>query len=76
MQNADMTKCDTGLFKVSTRKGVQSINVINESRIPAEFAPTTIITKVDKIALKKYLQGGGECEGAELVTGNPSLTIK
>ncbi len=76
MQNADMAKCDTGLFKVSTRKGIESVNVINESRIPPEFASTEIVTKVDKNALKKYLQAGNECEGAELVTGNTSLITK
>lgn len=76
MQNADMTKFDTGLFKVSTRKGVQSVNVTDISWVPSMFITEKVDVKVDKNALKKWIQEGNETIGAELVTGNPSLTIK
>lgn len=74
MQNAGMAKIDVGLFKVSTRKGVDSVNVIDQDKLPSQFLKTTVAP--DKTAIKAALKAGEKLDGAELVTGESSLIIK
>lgn len=74
MQNAGMAKIDVGLFKVSTRKGVDSVNVIDQDKLPSQFIKTTVAP--DKTAIKAALKAGEKLDGAELVTGESSLIIK
>lgn len=74
MQNAGMAKIDVGLFKVSTRKGVDSVNVIDQDKLPSQFLKTTVAP--DKTAIKAALKAGEKLDGAELVAGESSLIIK
>jgi hypothetical protein len=72
----ERTNFDTGLFKGHIRKGSQSVNVINESQIPADFIETIVTEKPDKTAIKQALKMGEVIPGCELKTGDSSLIIK
>lgn len=72
----EMTKFDTGLFKGHTRKGSVSVNVLNESEIPAEYIEMIVQEKPDKNAIKAALKLGEKIPGVELKTGESSLVIK
>lgn len=67
---------DTGLFKGHIRKGVQSVNILNERDIPADFIETIVTEKPDKNAIKNALKLGEKVAGCELKTGDSSIVIK
>lgn len=66
-------KFDTSKCFISYLKS-QSVNVIDESKIPTKFVKTTTSTKVDKAELKKYLKDNS-CDGAIIET-NINMQIK
>lgn len=71
-----LKKIDLGRFKISTRKGRESLKVVDESLIPDEFIETVVSFKPDKVAAKKAIDLGEEVKGFEVVTGETSLIIK
>jgi hypothetical protein len=67
-------KLETAKCKISWRKS-ESIEILDEEKIPDEFFKTEIVKKVDKKAIRDTLKAGGEVEGAELREKN-NLIIK
>ena len=67
-------KFETAKCKISWRKS-ESVEILNEEKIPEEYLKTEIVKKVDKKAIRDTLKAGGEVEGAELREKN-NLTIK
>lgn len=65
---------EVGLKTFGLRKS-QAVQVMDEELIPKEFKVTKVTTSVDKKAVKDFINGGGEIEGAELVT-NFNLKVK
>ena len=70
----DGQKFETPKLAVSFRKST-AVRIIDESAIAPEFVKIKEERAIDKVALKKALQGGAEIAGAELVT-NQNITVK
>lgn len=69
-------KLDLGIFKLSIRAPSKAVNILDESKIPSQFWRIIPESKVvDKNSLSAALKFGN-IEGAELVDGKRSLTIK
>lgn len=61
-------------FTVSITKGRQSINVIDESRLPEDCF--VIKRSPDKKAIADKIASGEAVDGAEVVTGSDTVTIR
>ncbi|KZY05238.1 MULTISPECIES: siphovirus Gp157 family protein [unclassified Sulfitobacter] len=62
------------LATVSRTKPRVTAKVFDETCIPSQLCVTTI--KPDMSAIKKQLDAGEDVPGAELVTGDPGLTVR
>jgi hypothetical protein len=67
-------KFETAKCKISWRKS-ESVEILDEQKIPEKYLKTETIKKVDKKAIRDTFKAGGEVEGAELREKN-NLTIK
>lgn len=76
MNNAGESKIESALFKVSTRKGRQSLKVTDQSKIPLEYIDVEVVEKPDKKAITAAIKAGEQFEGCELVEGEKTLIIK
>jgi hypothetical protein len=71
MQATQIKNVECEFFKVSVKNNPPSVQILDDSKIPAEFINTKQVISIDKTAIK---QAGG-CEGA-IVVQNQSLMIK
>ena len=62
------------LATISRTRGRVSAKVIDEGSIPSQLTVTT--TRPDLAAIKAQLDAGVSVPGAELVTGEPGLTVR
>lgn len=69
----DIEEFKTSTHTIKFRKS-ESVNILDENKIPAEFKVIKSEIKIDKIGLKKALKNG-DVSGAEL-SQNKNLTIK
>lgn len=76
MEASGITKIDCPLFTATIRKGLESVQIDDESKIPDEFVKVEVVTKSDKTAIKKALQAGQDVNGALLVRGANTIVIK
>jgi uncharacterized small protein (DUF1192 family) len=79
MQELKSGKIDNGLITASIRKGAPALQINNESAIPQEYKNISTSVSTDKKALLKALKELAEgeiIEGAEVVPGKNTLTIK
>lgn len=65
MQAHDIEKLDTGLFKLSFFTS-ESVQVVDEDKIPEEYILIKTIKQVDKLGLKKAIKAGQEVPGVTL----------
>lgn len=59
---------------VSLRQGAQSVVIHNEKEIPSQLCKVTVTP--DKTEIKKQLKAGVHIDGAELVTGPETISIR
>lgn len=76
MQASGIEKIQCPLFTASLRKGVESVQIDDESLLPDEFVKVEVVTKADKNAIKAKLKAGEEIPGASLVRGETTIVIK
>lgn len=76
MQASGISKIECPLFTASLRKGIESVEITDQSIIPNEFVSIEVVEKPDKAAIKKALQSGVEVPGATLKRGDTTITIK
>ncbi len=69
---AGLSKLELPVATLSVRDGSQSVSVIDEQMLPQGFFTRT----PDKTAIKKAILAGEGPPGAELVRGEPSLSIR
>lgn len=74
MESAGQTKIALPDASLSIRDGMASVSVTDIEALPQGFFK--IERKADKTALKPALMAGETIPGAELVIGEPSLTIR
>lgn len=67
-------KMVTPKVQVTFRKS-ESIQILDESRIPKKFIKKKIETSPDKVAIKEAIKLGKKVAGCELVT-NTNMTVK
>lgn len=75
MVESGITKIKHPLFNISIRKAAQKVEVIDADALADEFINVKVETKPDLNAIQKALKEG-DVEGARLIDGTPSLTIK
>jgi len=79
MQELNSGKIDNGVMTASIRKGAPKLQINDESAIPQEFKKISTSVSTDKKELLKALkelEEGETIEGAEVVLGKNTLTIK
>lgn len=79
MQELGMKKADNGVMTASVRKGSPKLQINNEDAIPQEFKKISTSVSIDKKLLLKSLEEleeGKTIEGAEVIQGENTLTIK
>lgn len=79
MEELKSGKIDNGVMSASVRKGSPSLLINDESLIPDEYKVIKTTVQADKKGLLKALKELGEgekIEGAEIVAGKNTLTIK
>jgi hypothetical protein len=74
MTSANIEKIETALVKFSFRKS-SSLEITDETKIPAEFKKEKITISIDKNAIKNIIKEGKEVPGA-VIKENKNLQIK
>jgi hypothetical protein len=74
MEMTKQTKILSPLATVSKRKGVESIIITDEEKIPTQLC--NVVTSPDKSAIKRLLQQGEIIDGAELTRGSKTISIR
>ena len=67
-------KIPHALATISLRNGMESLHITNEGEIPTQLCK--VISTPDKAEIKKQLKAGVQIEGAELVTGPQTISIR
>lgn len=67
MQRADITEISCPYFEIKRKKGLVSVDVIDESLLPSKFKAVKITESPDKTAIKKAIEAGEDVPGAKLV---------
>jgi hypothetical protein len=79
MEQSNSKKIDNGLMSASVRKGAPSLLINDEGLIPDEYKVIKTTVSADKKGLLKALKElseGETIDGAEIVAGKNTLTIK
>lgn len=74
MEAAGVDKLTLPEASLSIRQGSESVNVIDVNELPQGYFKTE--RQADKAAIKSAIKAGEQIPGAELVTGDASLTIR
>ena len=70
----DQSKIPHALATVYLRNGVESLNITNPEEMPTQLMKVT--SAPDRTEIKKQLKAGVQIEGAELVTGAQTISIR
>jgi len=62
------------LATISLRKGAEALLIHDERKIPSQLCKVTITP--DKVAIKNQLKAGVQIDGAELVAGPETISIR
>jgi hypothetical protein len=76
MENADIKKIETALGNMTVRKGVSTLKVEDENKLPDKYLEVIQTYKVDKDLLKKDIKDGQVVEGAYMTEPKNTLMIK
>lgn len=74
LKATDQKKIPHKFGTVSLREGTDSVLIRDEKEIPSQLCKVTVTP--DKTEIKKQLKAGVEIEGAELVTGPQTISIR
>jgi hypothetical protein len=72
----DTPKVKNALFTISVTKGRDSVVVDDARLLPQSMRTEETVYKVDKKAVKDAIDDGADVDGARIVTGDPSLSIR
>lgn len=76
MEASGIQKIECPLFTATLRKGAESVEIEDQSKLPDEFVTVEVVTKPDKNAIKAALKAGQEVPGASLKRGATTIIIK
>jgi hypothetical protein len=74
MKSADLQKVPLTEATVSVTKGRQSVEIIDEARLPKKVLK--VVTTPDKTAIKALLDAGKKVPGAQLKAGEMTLMVR
>lgn len=74
LDRVEKKKVEGKLGSISTRKPIESVDVYDENKIPAEY--TKVKVELDKTKISKALKDGEEVPGAALKAGKKSVQFK
>ncbi|MCR1955498.1 siphovirus Gp157 family protein [Clostridioides mangenotii] len=76
MENADIKKIETAIGNMTVRKGVSTLKIEDEDKLPDKYLEVIHTYKVDKDLLKKDIKDGLVVEGAYMTKPKNTLMIK
>lgn len=76
MENADIKKIETAIGNMTVRKGVSTLKIEDEDKLPDKYLEVIHTYKVDKDLLKKNIKDGLVVEGAYMTEPKNTLMIK
>ena len=76
LDQSGIPKIERPEFRLSLRKGVEVVEIKDESIVPKDFINTKIIKSVDKKSAAKALKDGQQIPGLSLKRNKPNLVIK
>ena len=76
IRNNCNSNIDFEVFQLFFRKGVDSVEITDESIIPNKYKKEVITYQINKNEIKKDLKNNNLINGATLVTGKKSVIIK
>ena len=74
MQVCGMEVIEDATTKITFRKS-QTLEIIDETKVPKKYKTQVVTTKIDKNAIKADMKNGDKIKGVELIT-NQNLQIK
>lgn len=66
MERLEIEKLNAGVFQIALQNSPESVEVEDESKIPAKYWITTTTKAIDKNAIKSALKNGDMVSGASL----------
>ncbi len=76
MENADIKKIETAIGNMTVRKGVSTLKIEDEDKLPDKYLEVIHTYKVNKDLLKKDIKDGQVVEGAYMTEPKNTLMIK
>lgn len=76
LEQSGIPKIERPEFKLSLRKGVESVDIKDESLVPDEYTTVKTVKSVNKKLAAKALKNGKLISGLGLNRGKSSLSIK
>lgn len=76
LQAADLPRMKLPEATLTVAKGRDSVEVTDESGLPAWAWKTDVVRAVSKTAIKEALDGGIAVAGARIKTGEPTLQVR
>lgn len=76
MEKSGIPKIECPQFTASLRKGVESVDITDQSKLPDDYVTIEVVEKPDKAAIKRDLKAGKEISGACLKRGETTIVIK
>ena len=76
METLELQKIETELGTISIAKNPASVEIYDESLVPAEYKKEKVTIIVDKTKIKEALKNGENVKGAKLIEDKTSLRIK
>lgn len=76
MENGDIKKIETAIGNMTVRKGVSTLRIDDESKLPDKYLEIIQTYKVDKDLLKKDIKAGQVIDGAYMTEPKNTLMIK
>jgi hypothetical protein len=74
LKSADLQKVPLTEATVSVTKGRQSVEIVDEARLPKKVLK--IVTTPDKTAIKALLDAGKKVPGAQLKAGDDTISVR
>lgn len=74
LRAADVKKASLVEATVSVSKGRDSVEIVDESQVPPRFLK--VVKSPDKAAIKEALDAGKKVKGAQIKTGEPTITVR
>jgi len=76
MQAQNVTRLEGETSKMYLRKNAPAVEIVDQDAVPAEFKTIVQKINIDKRAIKRALDGGGDVPGVDLRYGSVSLIRK